>query len=94
MAVVVGCSPPAGMRVLGERDGLPPLPALEIALAWGARPPDPRPLVRLAEQIHNAVGPPEGARGLSRSGHCTAPPASRHDCPGRGLMMRSAGSLR
>ncbi|WP_026868685.1 LysR substrate-binding domain-containing protein [Inquilinus limosus] len=58
VAVVVECSLPAGMRVLGQRDGLPPLPALEIGLAWGARPRTPA-VTRLAEQIHTAIGRPE-----------------------------------
>ncbi|WP_343715892.1 LysR substrate-binding domain-containing protein [Inquilinus sp.] len=58
VAVVVGCSLPEGMRVLGERDGLPPLPSLEIGLAWGARPRTPA-AARLAEQIHDSVGRPE-----------------------------------
>jgi DNA-binding transcriptional LysR family regulator len=58
VAVVVECSLPPGLRVLGERDGLPALPSLEIALAWGARPRTPA-AARLAEQIHNAIGRPE-----------------------------------
>ncbi len=58
VAVVVECSLPAGMRVLGERDGLPSLPMLEVALAWSAGPRSPAAL-RLAEQIRGTIGRPE-----------------------------------
>lgn len=61
VAVVVECSLPAGFRVLGERDELPPLQPLEAALAWGAGPRSPA-AARLADHIRSEFGRGETSR--------------------------------